>query len=67
MKDLWLTYDVPEGGQNVMSIIENCIIDEDDDGNTVIKGGNEIKPTLGELKKIAQIFNDAVANIEKGE
>lgn len=66
MKDLWLTYDLPEG-MNFMTILEGCEIDEDEDDNTIIKGGTEVPVTLDELKTIAKIFNDAIANIERSK
>lgn len=66
MKDLWLTYDLPEG-MNLMTILEGCEVDEDEDDNTIIKGGTEVPVTLDELKTIAKIFNDAIANIERSK
>lgn len=66
MKDLWLTYDLPEG-MNFMTILEGCEVDEDEDDNTIIKGGTEVPVTLDELKTIAKIFNDAIANIERSK
>jgi hypothetical protein len=66
MKDLWLTYDLPEG-MNFMTILEGCEVDEDEDDNTIIKGGIEVPVTLDELKTIAKIFNDAITNIERSK
>ena len=68
MKDLWLTYDTPEIDgvpSDFMSILEDCEVDVDANGNTVIKGGREVVPNINELKKIAKIFNDAIANLEE--
>ena len=67
MKDLWLTYDVLAGAKNFMTILEDCNIDEDKDGNIVVKGGTEVPATLDELKTIAKIFNDAIADIERSK
>ena len=68
MKDLWLTYDTPQINglpSNIMTILENCTIETNKDGDTIIKGGTEIPVTLAELKTIAKIFNDAISDIEK--
>ena len=68
MRDLWLTYDTPKIDgvpSNVMSILEDCEVDTDENGNTVIKGGREVLPDIDELKKIAKIFNDAITNLEE--
>lgn len=68
MKDLWLTYDTPPImglPSNFMTILENCKIDTNKNGDTIIKGGTEVPVTLAELKTIAKIFNDAISDIEK--
>ena len=41
------------------------VIARDENGNTVIKGGREVLPDIDEVKKIAKIFNDAIANLEE--
>lgn len=63
MKDLWLTYDIAEGFPSVITILENCDINEDGDNNIIIKGGKEVSVTSDELNKIIQILKDS---IEKG-
>jgi len=69
MKELWLTYDIPQIKGfpcNFMTILEDCEIDADKDGNMTIKGGHEVAPDINELKKIAKIFDEAISNLEKG-
>jgi hypothetical protein len=63
MKDLWLTYDIAEGFPSVITILENCDVDEDKDGNIIIRGGTEVSVTADELNKIIQILKNEV---EKG-
>ena len=64
MKDLWLTYDTPIG-DNFMTILEDCEIDESENGDTIIRGGIEVPITLNELKTITKIFTGAIDEIEK--
>lgn len=67
MKDLWLTYDVGNETKSFITILENCSVDTNKNGETVIKGGTEVPVTLGELRTIAKIFNDAIDAIERND
>lgn len=60
MKDLWLTYDIAEGFPSAITILENCDVNEDKDGNVIIKGGTEVSVTADELNKIVQILKNEV-------
>ena len=67
MKDLWLTYDVGNETKSFITILENCSVDTNKNGETVFKGGTEVPVTLGELRTIAKIFNDAIDAIERND
>lgn len=63
MKDLWLTYDIAENFPCVITILENCDANQDENGNIIIRGGTEVSVTADELNKIIQILKNEV---EKG-